>query len=536
MERYTRIKCIGSGTFGEAFLVHDRRKDKQIVLKDVKVGLLSPSARENALNEVIILSSLRHPYIVRYHDSFVANNELHIAMEFCPKGDLHSCIEEQRLANALFPEEQVLAWATQLMLALDYIHSKKILHRDLKSQNVFISRRNHLKLGDFGVSRCLESTDQFASTLVGTPYYLSPELAGGRPYNAKSDCWAAGCILYELLTLEHAFEACNISILLIRINAGHYPSPSTIYDVRLRAYLRKLLTTNPVLRWSAEELLSTDLFRPYVARYARAARPELLQQLELETMLGSNKHVRTPQDVLIELDDRSVPPCSDQDSNLHDEGAAPRLDASRRQTDQASTLNEIPKPASAWELISSLPSSTSVATAISAPEDESGCTSIGDDSDWSLVSMPRSVGQLEQDAPIGFKQEEYEQPAAGDDVARGIDGTTSSVSKRSMYQQHASVAKFMLGSKTLQLEGMAPHSGTCARIEALRAYLEKHLGDELTITAYVLLVDLVYSDGDCDTTSLAEIRRQLGDKVVYLPLLVQLIHAEAFNYVSTRPV
>jgi NIMA (never in mitosis gene a)-related kinase len=89
-------------------------------------------------------------------------------MEYCPKGDLHHCIEQQRLTGSLFPQEQVLAWATQLLLALDYLHQGKVLHRDLKSQNVFISRRNHLKLGDFGVSLCLESTDQFAHTLVGT--------------------------------------------------------------------------------------------------------------------------------------------------------------------------------------------------------------------------------------------------------------------------------------------------------------------------------------------------------------------------------
>jgi NIMA (never in mitosis gene a)-related kinase len=157
--------------------------------------MLSKKARDDALNEVRVLQQLSHPCrlrvesacshprdilqpatsrelrwadIVRYHDAFVENLKLHIAMEYCVNGDLHDRIQAQRVHGSLFPQAQVLDWMAQLLLALDFMHTKKILHRDLKAKNIFISARNHLKLGDFGVSRCLQSTNQFAHSLVGT--------------------------------------------------------------------------------------------------------------------------------------------------------------------------------------------------------------------------------------------------------------------------------------------------------------------------------------------------------------------------------
>jgi NIMA (never in mitosis gene a)-related kinase len=91
-------------------------------------------------------------------------------------------------------------------MAIDYIHSNKILHRDIKSQNVFLTSNGTLKLGDFGISKVLQNTMDKAATMVGTPYYMSPEMYENKPYTHKSDIWALGCILYELCTLKRAFE------------------------------------------------------------------------------------------------------------------------------------------------------------------------------------------------------------------------------------------------------------------------------------------------------------------------------------------
>ena len=125
-------------------------------------------------------------------------------MGYCEGGDLETMLKHQR--NTLLSEDVIWSHFVKLALALHYMHEQNILHRDLKAQNVFL-QYGSLKLGDFGISKELNDSRDFASTCIGTPYYMSPELFNNRPYNYKSDIWALGCILYELATLKHAFEA-----------------------------------------------------------------------------------------------------------------------------------------------------------------------------------------------------------------------------------------------------------------------------------------------------------------------------------------
>jgi NIMA (never in mitosis gene a)-related kinase len=111
----------------------------------------------------------------------------------------------------------VISWFCQLCLAIKHIHARKILHRDLKSQNIFLTKANQVKIGDFGISKVLENTSDFAWTSLGTPYYLSPEICMGQKYDYKSDTWMLGCILYELCTLRRPFEGDNLNVSLINL-------------------------------------------------------------------------------------------------------------------------------------------------------------------------------------------------------------------------------------------------------------------------------------------------------------------------------
>ena len=129
------------------------------------------------------------------------DGELIIIMEYCEEGDLDFHIKQQKKLKKPFPEKVICNWFIQMAMAINYIHKKKILHRDIKCQNIFLTSNGTLKLGDFGISKVLQNTLERAATVVGTPYYMSPEMYENRPYTHKSDIWALGCILYELCTL-----------------------------------------------------------------------------------------------------------------------------------------------------------------------------------------------------------------------------------------------------------------------------------------------------------------------------------------------
>jgi serine/threonine protein kinase len=178
-DRYERIKQIGSGSFGTVWLVKSKQSQRQYVLKEIKASLMEPEERILALNEVHILRDLAHPFIVRYRNAYIHGGYLSICMEYASLGDLHSLIRRQR--GRCFEERRILAWFSQMVIAIDFIHSRHILHRDIKTQNIFISANDNVKLGDFGISRVLSSTHAEASTFVGTPYYLSPEMCQNLP-------------------------------------------------------------------------------------------------------------------------------------------------------------------------------------------------------------------------------------------------------------------------------------------------------------------------------------------------------------------
>jgi len=149
----------------------------------------------------------------------------------------------------------------QIVLALKYIHGLKILHRDLKASNLFLSSTGSLKIGDFGIAKVLEGTLENAQTMVGTPYYMSPEIIENKPYQFKSDVWSLGCILYELCTLEHTFRAANIIELIKKIlNEVPEPIPSC-YSRELQEIITLILSKNPIQRPSIDQLLQVNFMR-----------------------------------------------------------------------------------------------------------------------------------------------------------------------------------------------------------------------------------------------------------------------------------
>ncbi|XP_039099609.1 serine/threonine-protein kinase Nek4 isoform X8 [Hyaena hyaena] len=258
---YCYLRVVGRGSYGEVTLVRHRRDGRQYVIKKLNLRNASSRERRAAEQEAQLLSQLKHPNIVTYKESWEGGDGLlYIVMGFCEGGDLYRKLKEQK--GRLLPESQVVEWFVQIAMALQYLHEKHILHRDLKTQNVFLTRTNIIKVGDLGIARVLENQCDMASTLIGTPYYMSPELFSNKPYNYKSDVWALGCCVYEMATLKHAFNAKDMNSLVYRIIEGKLPPMPKDYSPELAELIRTMLSKRPEERPSVRSILR----QPYIKR------------------------------------------------------------------------------------------------------------------------------------------------------------------------------------------------------------------------------------------------------------------------------
>jgi len=262
MEKYRIIKPIGNGAYGEVFLVRNNIDKKKYVMK--KIYLKEKEKTLDTLHEVKVLSQLRHPNIVEFYESFQLENRqyLCIIMAYCETGDLFSRIKSRN--GELFEEDQILDWFIQISLALLYMHKKKVIHRDLKTQNIFLTKRNIVKIGDFGISRVLNNSMDLAKTMIGTPYYMSPEVFENKSYDYKSDIWSLGCCLYEIITLKHAFDAKEMPTLILQILKGQpLPIPQK-YSDNLQNLVSMLLEKDPSLRPSVYEIFQLSFIKKHI--------------------------------------------------------------------------------------------------------------------------------------------------------------------------------------------------------------------------------------------------------------------------------
>ncbi|XP_030358009.1 serine/threonine-protein kinase Nek4 isoform X5 [Strigops habroptila] len=268
---YCFLRAVGKGSYGEVSLVRHRQDSKQYVIKRLNLKNASNRERKAAEQEAQLLSQLKHPNIVTYRESWQGEDGLlYIVMGFCEGGDLYHKLKEQK--GKLLPENQVVEWFVQIAMALQYLHEKHILHRDLKTQNVFLTRTNIIKVGDLGIARVLENQYDMASTLIGTPYYMSPELFSNKPYNYKSDVWALGCCVYEMATLKHAFNAKDMNSLVYRIIEGKLPPMPKDYSPQLVEIIRTMLSKRPEERPSVKSILRQPYIKHQISLFLEATK------------------------------------------------------------------------------------------------------------------------------------------------------------------------------------------------------------------------------------------------------------------------
>lgn len=287
MDKYEIVKKLGVGGCGAVYLAKDVNTKRLCALKKIEVDDRRKSRTKQAIQkESNILSSLKHPHIVSLHESFYDDEFVYIIQDYCDGGSLDDRIQEAKEKQIHFEEKEIMSWFVQITMAVQYIHSKHVLHRDLKTENVFLTKSNVAKIGDFGISKVLDNTIDLAKTVVGTPTYLSPEVCQEQPYSSKSDIWALGCVLYELCALMPPFDAQNLISLFFKIIKGEFVRIPSRYSDSLNELVQSLLKRNPEERPSASQILSMPFVKKHLANFIEE-KQSLLQQKVRDTSNGS---------------------------------------------------------------------------------------------------------------------------------------------------------------------------------------------------------------------------------------------------------
>ncbi|CAK7337072.1 unnamed protein product [Dovyalis caffra] len=280
IEDFEIIKPISKGAFGRVFLARKRATGDLFAIKVLKkADMIRKNAVESILAERNILISLRNPFVVRFFYSFTCRENLYLVMEYLNGGDLYSLLRNLGCLD----EDMALMYIAEIVLALEYLHSLNVIHRDLKPDNLLISQDGHIKLTDFGLSKVglIDSTDDLSVPLVsstgfldndelkdqssfkreerqkhsvvGTPDYLAPEILLGMGHGATADWWSVGIILFELLVGLPPFNAETPQQIFDNIMNRDIPWPRIPEEMSFEAHdlIDKLLTANPLQRLGA---------------------------------------------------------------------------------------------------------------------------------------------------------------------------------------------------------------------------------------------------------------------------------------------
>ena len=247
--RYEIIQEIGRGAFSVVYKVKSKEDNNIYCLK--KINMKKTKDKENEIN---ILSNLDHPNLIKFFYSFSNEEGIYIIMEFCEFGDLFSLLQSVKKKKVYVNEDIIWNVAIQTLLGIEYLHSKQIIHRDIKLLNLFMTKDKKIKIGDMGMSKHVEEGEMIISR-VGTPLYIAPELVKKEKYDYKIDIWSFGCSLYHLAKTSPPFNDENLVKLgnsIINEQPPHLPS---CYSNKLFEFILLLMTKNKNKRPSAKEAL-----------------------------------------------------------------------------------------------------------------------------------------------------------------------------------------------------------------------------------------------------------------------------------------
>ena len=257
------LRTLGKGAFSTVYLVKRKLDQETYALKSILMNKLKETDQQNSVNEIRILASVSHPNIVGFKEAFWndKNKTLNIVMEYCDDGDLETKINVMKRNKQKFEESLIWEYTLQIIKGLKALHDKKILHRDLKCANIFLTKENNqCKIGDLNVSKVMKDKS-LMNGQIGTPSYSSPEVWKNQPYSYKSDLWSVGCIIYEMCCLRPPFKGRTTDELCDNICNGKIEKISSRYSDDLWNLITMLLEVDTNKRPDCNSILNNDLLK-----------------------------------------------------------------------------------------------------------------------------------------------------------------------------------------------------------------------------------------------------------------------------------
>jgi len=238
MDKYTKIEKIGEGTYGVVYKARDRTTQEIIALKKIRLDAEDEGVPSTAIREISLLKELQHPNIVRLKDVVHSDNKLHLVFEFL-EHDLKKYMDSVNATGGM-SVQMVKSYLYQMIRGVSFCHSHRVLHRDLKPQNLLIDRSGGLKLADFGLARAFGIPVRTYTHEVVTLWYRAPEiLLGSKHYSTPVDMWSIGCIFAEMVSRKPLFPGDSEIDQLFRIfrllgtpNEDKWPGVSTLPDYK----------------------------------------------------------------------------------------------------------------------------------------------------------------------------------------------------------------------------------------------------------------------------------------------------------------
>ncbi|EFA83017.1 hypothetical protein PPL_03799 [Heterostelium album PN500] len=258
--RYIVFEKVGNGSYGEVFRCQDRYTGEIVCIKDISFN--SNKQLMKSLNEIEILKQLSHPFIVSYRDAYSVDQRIKIIMEYAEHYDLDRLVDYHIKSKTFLPENDIIRYFIEICSAINYMHSKGIIHRDIKLKNILVFNYSKcVKLADFGLSKILDETKN-TLTFVGSIHFISPEICNGNSYGSSTDIWSLGVVLYILMARRRPFGGRNQYEIAENIKKG-------LYDVlpgqALSSLVEQMLNKDPSKRPTSSMIMEN----PFIVEFLK---------------------------------------------------------------------------------------------------------------------------------------------------------------------------------------------------------------------------------------------------------------------------